>query len=342
MTKIILEKFSNFDWAIIRLASLQSERNQPGRLLFATVSLLTPQRPTPAAISKDRLDCYSLRHKGGTIFFRDVLLSASEAIAWYRSLNDESSKTPVPSLEEHQNSKYDGIELKNPGLMDDPLWPNLGLPLAGEWLSRNIFDETNACPFLGTVPSRVHRRFGNDTGFEKFLADEQAVSFIERRLHINLKDYPEYLGSLALIVPDPIIHKINNFMIPAQEDRGERIFYHITPQPRQSMTGLKISFFDIEAGLLSNFDTIDVPEDGIIDIEKVSCTGQYGYVITHPLHGIMVYSAPAGFLREINIQSHIVTKHLEVVTPESESPNAADVRYSVTRSQAMPRQSIGR
>ncbi|EIJ34791.1 VPA1262 family N-terminal domain-containing protein [Thiothrix nivea] len=331
-----------FDWAVIRLASLQCEKNKPGRLLFATVTLLTPERPPPTKLMpKKPLDKQPLKNKGGTVFFRSVLLKASEAVEWYRSLNNESSKTPLPSLVNHQNKKLDNIELKTPDLIDDPLWPELGLPLKG-WLSSNIFDETNPCPFLGTVFSRVHRRFGNDSGFELFLDDAQALTFIERRLHIDLKDYPEYLGSAVLVVPSPIIQKINNFMIPATETTGERIFHHITPYPNQTLDSLKITFFDKQAGLLSNFTTIDVPEDGIIDIDKGRCTGQYGYAITHPQHGILYYSAPKGFLREMHFQSHIVTEHREVIAPESDSPKAANTRYTVSRSHPMSKRVIGK
>lgn len=333
----------SFDWAVIRLASLQYKKNEPGRLLFTTVSLLTPERPPPITLmSKNHLDRHKVKNKGGTVFFRTVLLRAAEAVEWYRSLNNENSTTPLPSLTEHQNKQLDNIEFKTPDLIDDPLWPTLGIPLNGEWLSSNIFNETNPCPFLGTVFSRVHRRFGNDSGFEDFLNDDQALNFIERRLHINLKDYPEYLGSAVLVAPSPIIQKINNFMIPATETTGERVFHHITPYSNQSLDSLKITFFDKQANLLSNFTTIDVPEDGIIDIDKGRCTGQYGYAITHPQHGILFYSAPTAFLREMNFQSHIVTEHREIFVPESDSPKAPNKRYTVSRSYPMSKQVIGR
>lgn len=333
----------SFDWAVIRLASLQYKKNEPGRLLFTTVSLLTPERPPPTTLmSNDPLDKHKIKNKGGTVCFRTVLLRAAEAVEWYRSLNNENSTTPLPSLAAHQNKQFDNIEFKTPDLIDDPLWPTLGLPLEDKWLSSNIINETNPCPFLGTVFSRVHRRLGNDSGFENFLDDAQALTFIERRLHINLKDYPEYLGSAVLVAPSPIIQKINNFMIPATETTGERIVHHITPYPNQSLDSLRITFFDKQAGLLSNFTTIDVPEDGIIDIDKGRCTGQYGYAITHPQHGVLVYSAPTAFLREINFQSYITEEQREIVVPESDSPKASHARYHVTRSHPMSKRSTGR
>lgn len=335
----------SFDWAVIRLATFVADKNgeaKYSRLLFATVTLLTPSRPPPTKMEGRGLDICNLKNKQGKVFFRRVIIRASEAIDWYRSLDNKNSRTPMPSLKAHQSNRLDGIFLDTPDLIDDPLWPNLGLPLNGEWQSSSLFNVIKTCPFLGTVASRVHRRFGDDSGFESFLQDPKAIKFIARRLHINLKEYPEYLGSIALVVPDPIIQKINNFMVPAQEGRGERIFYHFIPQTGQSLTGLKITIFDIQAGLLSGFTTLDIPEDGILDIEKVNCTGEYGYAITHPQHGTLHYFAPTGFLRQINIQGHIIGEHREIVVPESDSPKAANTRYHVSRRHKMSPQSTGR
>jgi len=106
-------------------------------------------------ISFLRFSSTAAQHRGDCIvrkvFFRRVTLSASEAFSWYRSLDEENSKTPLPSLKEHQIIKRDDISFDTPDLVDDPLWPTLGLPLNGEWLSRDIFNPIKTCPFLGTV-----------------------------------------------------------------------------------------------------------------------------------------------------------------------------------------------
>lgn len=319
----------DFQWAVIRLTTLQIKRNEPGRLLFATVTLLSPDRPPPSKMVG--VESQKLGKSGITVFFRRTVLSAQAAVDWYRSLGEGDSKTPKPSRPEDIEDK-DGIIITVSDLVDDPLWPNLGLPM-GEGLLVQPSGRTNPVPFIGSTSARVHRRFGNTEGFEPLLANDTALAFIARRLHINLKDYPEYLGSVALVVPDPIIKQIDNFLIPSNERRGERIFYRFVPRPGQALDGLKITMFDEQAHLLLNFETIDVPTNGILDVDKVSCLGAYGYVVTHPVHGILVYHPPAGFLRQIGLNMGIVSQVRKVSVPMGESPKSPQTEYRVHRTQ---------
>ena len=96
--------------AVIRLATLQKQRGQAGRLLFATVSLLPRGRPLPPPMKG--LDQCPVGKAGETVFFRRVLLSVQEGIDWYRTLGN--GKSPTPYRNEERNSKYDGIKRAYP------------------------------------------------------------------------------------------------------------------------------------------------------------------------------------------------------------------------------------
>jgi hypothetical protein len=43
---------------------------------------------------------------------------------------------------------------------------------------------------------------------------------LKRRLHLDLSDYTEYLGSLALVVPDPVLRRVQHFLVPAEGANG--------------------------------------------------------------------------------------------------------------------------
>jgi hypothetical protein len=279
------------------------------------------------------VDREKLGKSGMTVFFRRTVLSAQAAVDWYRSLGEGDSRTPMPSRAEDIEGDKDGVlPITVSDLVDDPLWPNLGLPM-GEGLLAQPSGRSNPAPFIGSTPARVHRRFGNAEGFEPLLANDEARAFIARRLHINLMDYPEYLGSVALVVPDPIIKQIDNFLIPASDGRGERIFYRFVPRPGQTLDGLKVAMFDEQAYLLSNFDARDVPADGILDVDKGSCLGTYGYVVTHSVHGVLSYHPPAGFIRTMNLNMGIVNQVRKVSAPVGESSKSPQTDYRVHRMQ---------
>jgi hypothetical protein len=326
-----------YEWAVIRLATVQ-KRGQAGHLLFATVTLLSPDRPPPSKMTG--VDSRALGKSGETVFFRRTVLTAQAAVEWYRSLEVGAAKTPAPSRPGDVEQRNDGIDITVSALIDDPGWPHLGLPM-GEGLIAQPIGRSHPAPFMGNVPARVHRRFGNDEGFDTLLNDDQALAFVARRLHIDLGQYPEYLGSVALVIPDPIIEQIDNFMIPASDERGERIFYRFVPRPGQTLDGLQITTFDEQAHLLTNFETFDIPADGILDVSKGSCLGTYGYVVTHPELGALVHSPPTGFLRQIGLNINAVGgRGIKVSVPTGDSPTSERIEYLAASSSQLSTNSM--
>lgn len=326
------------EWAVIRLATLQ-QRGQAGRLLFATVTLLSPDRPLPPMMNG--LDRCAVGKSGATVFFRRTVLTKQAAIDWYRSLGDGDEMTPIPSRPEDVEG-IDGKEIVISKLIDDPNWPHFGLPM-GEGLLAQPAGRSHPAPFMGNVPARIHRRFGSPEGFDALLAHDNALAFVARRLHIDLRQYREYLGSVALIVPDPIIKQIDSFMISASDERGERIFYRFVPRPGQTLAGLQITTFDEQAHLLTSFETYDIPADGILDVDKGSCMGAYGYVVTHPKYGVLAHMPPIGFFRTIHINSHVGGGgSAKVSVPTGDSPNSVRMEYqSANRSQLLTSSVVG-
>ena len=324
--------------AVIRLATLQKQRGQAGRLLFATVSLLPRGRPLPPPMKG--IDQWSVGKTGETVFFRRVLLSVQEAVNWYRALGSGDDKSPTPSRNEERNSKYDGIKIEISTLTDDPAWPYLGLPM-GDGLFAHLSGRSHPAPFIGNAPARIHRRFGSQEGFDLMLADDKAAAFVARRLHVDLRLYREYLGSIALVAPDPVLKQIDHFMIPASADKGERIFYRFVPRAGESLDGLKLTTFDEQTHLLTDFSTQDIPADGILDIDKGDCIGTYGYVVNHPKHGVLAYSPPYPFLRQIGLNINpILGGGTTVSVPTSESANSPRMEYLASQHSPLAMQSL--
>ena len=277
---------------------------------------------------------------GETVFFRRVLLSVQEAVDWYRALGSSDDKSPIPSRNEECNSKYDGIKIEISTLTDDPAWPYLGLPM-GDGLFSHLSGRSHPAPFIGNAPARIHRRFGSQEGFDLMLADDNAVAFVARRLHVDLRLYREYLGSVALVVPDPVLKQIDHFMIPASIDKGERIFYRFVPRAGESLDGLKLTTFDEQNHLLTDFTTQDIPADGILDIDKGDCIGTYGYVVAHQQHGVLAYSPPYPFLRQIGLNIQPVSSGgIKVSVPTGESASSPHMEYQAAQRSPLATQSL--
>ena len=319
---------SAFDWAVVRLATYFPVSASQARLLFGSVSLLTKDRPCPSSSIKTESHKVG-KGKSGKVFFRRTVLSAREAIIWYRSVGPGGITTPVPT-NSSEAEKGDGIDLAPTSFEDNPQWPSLGIPLGTDLFS-NAGGPGDPAPFRGPGAPRIHRRFGDNTGFESVIADHSAIRFLKRRIHLDLSDYTEYLGGLALVVPDPILRHIQHFRVPAQDADGpERLILRLVPRPGQNINDLKLTVLERRANILSRFDTIDVPSDGLITVESVLPFDQTGYVISHPVQGVIAYQQPLPFIRAVKLSLGVAGRKVKVQVPQTESPPSRTESYEIT------------
>lgn len=324
-------------WCVVRLITVQ-RKGEMGRLLFATITELAQDRPVPAHMRG--VDSFDLKASGERLFFRRTLLSKEDATSWYRSLNEGERCTPVPTRKVDRED-LDGLAFRVPRLEDVQPWPELGLPISEELFSRARTTTINPAPFIGSVPGRLHRRFGDRAGLEVFLRDRGAQAFAARRMHVDLFEYQEYLGSLVYIAPDPVIRQIDHFMVPAKDGKGERIIYRIVPHPGQSLEQVHVTAFDKEARLLTSFRTHQIPMDGILEVDKGTCMGEYGYVVTHEQHGVLAYQPSSSFLRQMNLNLRVASgKRLKVNAPSGDSTSSPRMEYEGTTGSELASNSI--
>jgi hypothetical protein len=329
MTKPDGEFFQAFDWAVIRLATYVPVSSLQSRLLFGTVSLLTGDRPRP--VGGQGVESHRIGSgKKGTAYFRRTVLSAHEAVAWYRAAGIDHIVTPVPAAPDEIKKKLDGVDLMPSSFEDDPPWPSLGVPLGTDLFS-NAGGPSDPAPFRGPGAPRIHRRFGDNSGFEAVISDKPTVAFLKRRLHLDLSDYTEYLGGLALVVPDPVLRHVQHFLMPAERTgEPERLTYRLVPRPDQKLDNLQLTILERRSNLLSRFETVDVPSDGLVTVESSLPFHMTGYAVSHPIQGIIAYQQPLPFIRAVKGTLGVAGRKVRVKAPRSESPRSATETYEIT------------
>ncbi|WP_139253429.1 VPA1262 family N-terminal domain-containing protein [Burkholderia ubonensis] len=314
------------------------KKGEMGRLLFTTVTELAQGRSLPTTMSG--IDAFKLKRNDERLFFRRVILSKEDAVNWYRSLGEGERNTPVPTRE-NDREELDGVPIRVSRLEDVQPWPALGLPIAEDLFSGPGGRTIDPAPFIGSVPGRLHRRFGDRSGLEAFLEDALARAFVARRMHIDLFEYREYLGSAVYIAPDPVIRQIDYFMVPAKNGQGERIVYRVVPRPGQSLEGVHVTSFDKEARLLTSFETRALPANGILDVEKGTCMGEYGFVISHDRHGVLAYQPSVPFLRQMNLSIRAAPRSARTVSvPSSDSADSPRTEYPAAMGSELASKSV--
>lgn len=323
----------HYKWSEIRLVTCFDEIQQVSRLVFCTVTLHPNFVPRPEPMER-------VVHSKGTeqkLFFRRVVMTAGDAVEWYANLR-EQSETPVPSEEPEIRKQYDGVALSCPSLLNEMEWPSLGMPLSKP-ADLSGFKTFNPAPFIGEINSRIHRKFGDTSDLAHLIDDEKAVDFIERVAHVNLAHYIEYLASACLVVPNPLIQKVDNFLV--RKENAEVVFHRFVARPGESLEGLKIILYEENNDLLTMMHTQDIPADGVVELERTKCMGKYGYQVIHKDYGLILQHQPAGFLRQLGFSVGVVGKQFEVTTAINSKKNSAANTYTSSQVTKVNESTVG-
>lgn len=327
-----------FECAVIRLASMQPARSQPGQLLFASVSLLPLGRQRPT--TSDGVEVESVGRTEKRLYFRRFVLAVDTGLSWYRGLGTAAGNlTPVPEHETERTQKTDGVPLSVASLVDRPAWPRLGLSLARD-LMVTTDEPAEPCPFVGSIASRIHRRFGSATGFEEIVEDAKCVHWLEQWVHVDLRQYPEYLGSAVLIVQDPIVRRIDSFFVSTPSG-GENQVVRIVPRFPGRLQNLSLTLFERQAQLLSRFETHPVPSDGLLVVPSDELLGATGFVLSHGIYGALQATAATPYLRSVGFNLMVEERSAVIEVPLADSDSAATSRYEATTFSSRQTVSVG-
>lgn len=310
----------HYKWAEVRLVTYVDKNLDRPRLIFSTVTLYPDFVPKPEPMQ----GVIPSTNTKLRLYFRRVVMRAEQAIEWYGNLSD-SSKTPLPHQEGEIEDKYDNKDFLCPNLLNEMEWPSLGMPLKKP-VDQSYFKTFKPAPFIGETNSRIHRKFGDVTGLMHIFDDEKTLDFIERCTHINLKHYQEYLASACLVVPNPLVQKVDNFLI--QKDGSEVVFHRFVARPNKSLEGLTITIHEENNNLSTLIRTQKIPKDGIVELERPKCMGEYSYQVVHDKYGLILNHEPTGFLRSVSLSAGIVEKQFSVTTPINTKKNAKTKTYT--------------
>lgn len=331
----LIELFDCYEKAEVRIATaIINERNH---LLFATVRLL-PKSSDGLYSSK----LVGIDIKGNVkIFFRKVIMSAKEAINWYRTKNGTPLNTPraeeqfgnIDSKPEHFIQEAD--------FTDETIWGDFGIPLTED----NFLDglSENIAPFLGYNSARIHRRFAPQDNIIFIKEDSKARNFLKQSFFIDLAEYPEYIGGMVLILPNPIVKSVEDKLISSQDGNIEREYrlLKINPYPSQNLTGLKLINFEIYLNILKNIQIIDVPDDGVILLPNNNAFQSHGYFLIHENFGCIEFRPPTSYLRQVNVSSQIIGSNLNVKTFENSKLSSPPYEYETPRIEVANETTIG-
>lgn len=331
----ISELFELYEKAEVRIAT--GLINNTSHLLFATVRLLPKDSDSSYSSKLVGIDINENRK----IFFRKVIMSASDAINWYRTKNGTPLYTPRAETqfgEINSNAEY---VVQEADFTDETIWGDFGIPLTED----NFLDglSENLAPFLGYNAAKIHRRFAPQHDLIVIKENPKAISFLKQSLFIDLAEYPEYIGGMVLILPNPIVESIEDRLISSQDGKIEKEYrlLKINPYPSQNLNSLKLINFEIYLNILKNIRIINVPDDGVILLPNNNAFQSHGYFLMHETFGCLEFRPPTTYLRQMNFHSQIIGSTLNVKTFENSKLSSPLYEYEVPRIEIASETTIG-
>ncbi|WP_405124402.1 VPA1262 family N-terminal domain-containing protein [Pseudomonas alloputida] len=255
-------------------------------------------------------------------------MSVQEAIRWYRSASEEL-RTPVPIYDVRDGA--DGEPLFAGRLSDFPAWPLLGVPMESEELTTK--SERSPIPFRNQGIIRYSRRISDGQEWPNFLDpngqdrhSQEAFKFLEHTMHVDFREYPEYLGGMALAVPDPDVHSIRQFINP-NEDGSESLYFHLKPHQGRKLQDFSLTSLEGQRGMLTSAETVAVPEDGLVVIDRPSSIHVSGLILSHKERGVLLQTPMRPFMRQMNMTTEVVEQRVKVIAPETDKKKSPAHEY---------------
>jgi hypothetical protein len=326
-TDDVEQLFDCYDFAIVRLATCLAvaEKARAPLLVFASVEFVHAGRPTPDSTPLIGDVPPHTRGDGSSglrVYFRRVGMGAREALHWYREAIKGNLTVPIP-IDPVDRGRFDGDALRCPSLIEEPPWPRLAFPISDQSLF-NAGQITFPTPFLGpgSTPARIHRLMAAaDPDLDSLSKDLAASDWLAPRIHFRVDDYPELLGGIVLIAPDPQVEKVSQYF-SRDAQRKEWLVTQIQARPKQSLDGLGLTIFEERFGAISTFRQLDVPSEGYVITDPPAEIRASGYMLGHSDRGLIDFQPPTSFVRSIGLTMETSTRRVKLQTRESRKKGA--------------------
>jgi hypothetical protein len=325
---------ASYGSAIVRFATCRpsNKKAQPAVLVFASLEFVHCDRPAPDSTPLDDKGIPPKTKSRGPsrsqVYFRRVAMSAPDALAWYRQAMEGEVTSPL-AADPADRGPHDGGPLRAPLLVEEPPWPRLAFPISDHaLLGGGSYYPT---PFVGpgAAPARIHRLMSAaDPDLEVLTQDLAVCSWLSSRIHFRIDDYPELLGNIVLLAPDPQVRSVKQYFT-RDEDQKERLVTALQPRTGQDLQGLELTMLEERFGAISTFLRAPIPSHGMIVTEAPTQIRSSGYMLAHSERGLIDSQPPLPFIRTVGIRTEISSRRVRLQTRDSKKKDAEVKTYEI-------------
>ncbi len=290
----ILQDYSNAVMTLLWCIDNHRQR----KLVFSMIEFYPSECYVPETTNEQALRINIERNNRPLLFFRCIKMSAASAFSLY----EECRNNHKLFMHWETESNKDGTkkEIKATTLLTVPTWPNMALAKR---------DDTELCPFLPEKwgACRISHLLTTepDPLLISLLSYEEPVKWIKEQLLWDLNEYPELIGSMHMILPNPVYRYIEERLLPGEENNPDKVRIHLALRENQHLAKtmqlltVERSYF----GLLNSQFT-DVTDQNMF-VELTGRAEEFATAFYSPKHGLLDYTGFGTFLRSVRIDLDI-------------------------------------
>lgn len=306
---------TDYHGALIRLATMRAAKKQ--YLLFGYVELFPHDIPVPESFRVGEKP-WAVPNSDGdvTLAVSAQQMSVVEALAWYEEAARGRVTIPLSAP----------VELAAPSLGVEPslgrFFVGKTVPFAAQWHGGpRIHRLVPMAP-----PSEAVQSLGLSTAAREWLAANAGFDPF---------DYEEWLASLSLIAPDPLLTGVSHFNLERKPDGSERVVIQAHRRryehyPDADADALNLVLLQRRPSGWTEVLPTSFDPDGLAIKDYPEPVSETGYAISCPVRGLLRMVPPTSFFSQISVGIGVVDAVLDVEVP-SDGRRKPAARYQANR-----------
>ena len=291
-------RLEGYGQSVIHLAWFRDDDTY--HLLFGMVELRPTELPFDRGCSTKTIRS---GNKGSKyLYYRRFPSSVGDAIAWYRKAMSEALAFPDERGSVHH------ARLQGGPFVEEPPWPDLvtsnDLVFAPDWMHG----------------SRAHFLFPVDVlpvEVEKIIGVDKIRRKLVEWLNFDVvHTYPEYLGAICLVAPNPVFRAIEKSHLETARSNGtESIAYKVVTRQGQCVDGLRFEVVNERPRGRMAPMVHDFNKEPIAVFDSSVEVYSEGESIMHPDHGLLSWHEPLPLLRTMHVGMELPRRRKTVLVP---------------------------
>jgi hypothetical protein len=305
-TSIAVEDYA---YGLVHLAWYREDKAR--FLMFGWVELYPTEFTAPSETPEQ---CFPIRRLGrqNYLYAKRTCMSAQAAVDWYLQCIGGTIALPG-DLDPKGKAKH----LATDGFVQEPRWPHLVMAV----------DSIPFVPYFWQSP-RVHHLLQPDlpSQAQAAAAETEGRNWLSEQMFVDLEAYPELVGSLHLVAPDPILRAVNHGLL-TNDPRQEVSVLRFYPRSGKSLIGLRVALIDRRQTGVGDFLEADLTSVEMQVPHRPGTTGEIEMFLRSNDGKLLSWSRPTGFAQAIDVNMMTPGLHQTIVVPEtSTSPSETYTR----------------